>query len=161
NLGPPMPPPGGIVKIRRMIRDSNSGRPALYLGVSASLLALSLAALAAGDPAAPKSAPRLLESGADPPKPRAKVGGGALRGPVASALLPEKQLPGVLAKKLVEDLPVPFDRYAASLVALGLIEPTPDLEKKLVQLYAKQVIGFYDPAERKFYVVPERSQEKD
>lgn len=77
--------------------------------------------------------------------------------PVPSAVLSEKDLAAVLAKKLVEDLPVPFPRYAASLAAVGLVEASPDLEGRLTKLYAKQVVGFYDPRERKFYVVPERT----
>jgi hypothetical protein len=88
-----------------------------------------------------------------------EVRGVPFEGTVQSALLPEKSLPALLEKKLVEDLPTSFDRYAATLVAVGLIEPTPDLLKRLVRLYSRQVAGFYDPAERKFYVVPERSAE--
>ncbi len=80
-------------------------------------------------------------------------------GTVASAFLPEKDLAVVLERKLVEDLPTSFETYAATLSAVGLIEPDPDLFRKLVRLYARQVAGFYDPAERKFYVVPERSRE--
>ena len=89
-----------------------------------------------------------------------EVRGVPFGGTVASALLPEKALPKLLEEKLVEDLPTTFDKYASSLVAIGLLDPTPDLLKKLVRLYARQVAGFYDPAERKFYVVPERSAER-
>lgn len=88
-----------------------------------------------------------------------KVRGVAFRGPVASALLPEKDLETVLAKKLVQDLPVPFEAYAAGLAAVGLIEPSPGLLERLTRLYTRQVVGFYDPGERRFYVVPERSRD--
>src|SRR5215468_7498257 len=54
-------------------------------------------------------------------------------GTVPSALLPEKDLPKLLEKKLVEDLPASFDKYAATLVAIGLLDPTPDLLKHLVR----------------------------
>src|SRR5262249_26343492 len=91
----------------------------------------------------------------------ASVRGVPFGGTVPSALLPEKDLPKLLEKKLVEDLPASFDKYAATLVAIGLLDPTPDLLKHLVRLYSRQVAGFYDPAERKFYVVPERSAEGD
>lgn len=87
-----------------------------------------------------------------------KVRGVAFRAPVASALLPEKELDEVLGKKLVEDLPASFETYTASLSAIGLIDPTPDLLLRLTRLYSRQVVGFYDPAETKFYVVPERSR---
>jgi hypothetical protein len=90
-----------------------------------------------------------------------KVRGVAFRAPVASALLPEKELDEVLGKKLVEDLPASFETYSASLSAIGLIDPTPDLLLRLTRLYSRQVIGFYDPAETKFYVVPERSRHTD
>lgn len=86
-----------------------------------------------------------------------RIRGVSFRSPVASSLLPEKQLPQVLEKKLLEDLPVSFDKYAAALAAVGLIEPTPDLTRKVINLYSRQVVGFYDPKERRFYVVPERA----
>jgi hypothetical protein len=88
-----------------------------------------------------------------------KVRGVSFRAPVASALLPERELEGVLAKKLVQDLPIPFDAYAAGLAALGLIEPSPGLLDRLTRLYTRQVVGFYDPAEKRFYIVPERSRD--
>jgi len=88
-----------------------------------------------------------------------KVRGAAFRAPVASALLPEKQLETVLAKKLVQDLPIPFEAYAAGLAALGLIEPSPGLLDRLIRLYTRQVVGFYDPGEKRFYIVPERSRD--
>jgi len=88
-----------------------------------------------------------------------EVRGVPFGGTVPSAVLPEKDLPKLLEQKLVEDLPASFDKYAASLVAIGLLDPAPDLLKHLVRLYTRQVAGFYDPSERKFYVVPERSAE--
>ena len=88
-----------------------------------------------------------------------KIRGVPFPGTIASAVLPEKELPRVLEKKLAEDLPVSFDRYAASLVALGLVPPERDLKRRMLKLYARQVAGFYDPDEKKFFVVPERSAE--
>ncbi len=88
-----------------------------------------------------------------------KVRGVSFRAPVASALLPEKELETVLARKLVQDLPIPFEAYAAGLAALGLIEPSPGLLDRLTRLYTRQVVGFYDPAEKRFYIVPERSRD--
>ncbi len=98
-------------------------------------------------PAAVADAQRIVE----------RIRGVPFRAPVASSLLPERELPRVLEKKLLEDLPVAFDKYAAALTAVGLIEPTPDLARKVVNLYSRQVVGFYDPKERRFYVVPERA----
>ena len=88
-----------------------------------------------------------------------KVRGVPFPGTVASAILHEKDLARVLARKLVEDLPAPFPRYAASLAAVGFFDPEPGLEQKLTTLYARQVAGFYDPAEKKFFIVPERTAE--
>src|ERR1019366_4084844 len=66
-----------------------------------------------------------------------KVRGVPHPGKVASAILHEKDLRRVLGQKLVEDLPAPFPRYAASLA----------------------VAGFYDPAKKKLFIGPERMAE--
>lgn len=168
---------------RRIIREEAPIRPASRRDsrragtVPGALLlaaAIALAASAAGqDAAAPRPATpppaatpaasrgdlaaRLQESVAAAQKVVEEIRRVPFRGPVASALLPEKALRAALSKKLVEDLPTTFEKYEAALVALGLVEPTPDLKSRLTELYAKQVVGFYDPAESKFYVVPERA----
>ncbi len=91
------------------------------------------------------------------PRSGSKPGGHAFRSPVASARLPEKDLERVLGEKVTQDLPTTFGRYEAALVSIGLIDPVADLEKRIVRLYARQVVGFYDPSEKRFYVVPERT----
>jgi hypothetical protein len=152
-----------------MIRDGPRKGPPSRERFAASL-ALAAAFLAAGSagaespPGTPLPAPRSLaarlpEAVAEAQKTVERVRGVPFRGKVASAILPEKDLPAILDRKLVEDLPAPFERYAASLEALGLIDFEPELRKKLTRLYARQVAGFYDPDEKKFYVVPERSNE--
>jgi hypothetical protein len=142
-----------------MIRAQFSRRKPRRLAIVAALLPALLAASPAVSDTVPlasrldrsvKEAQALVES----------VRGVPFGGTVPSAILPEKDLPKLLEKKLVEDLPASFDRYAATLVAVGLLDPTPDLLKRLVRLYSRQVAGFYDPEERKFYVVPERSSEE-
>lgn len=40
-----------------------------------------------------------------------------------------------------------------SLAVLGLIDETPDLVERLLDFYASQVVAFYDPEPRRFYVV--------
>ena len=136
---------------RRKPRSSRRVSPlaAALLFASSPVLAETKPGLAAHLSESVREAQKLVED----------VRGVPFGGPVASAVLPEKDLAKLLEQKLVEDLPVPFDKYAASLVAVGLLDPAPDLLKKLVRLYARQVAGFYDPAEKKFYVVPERSAE--
>ena len=154
----------------RMIRDpARDRRPPRRDGLAGALALAALAStagLGAADepakkpvPAAEGLAARLPEAVAEAQKTVEKVRGITFRGKVASAVLPEKDLAAVLDRKLVEDLPAPFERYAASLEALGLFDFEPELQKKLTRLYARQVAGFYDPDERKFYVVPERGSE--
>jgi hypothetical protein len=143
----------------RMIREAGSGRPQRARAAAALLLAALTAIPVSADdtsrglperlPAAVASAQRLVE----------RIRGVPFPGTIASAVLPEKELPRVLEKKLAEDLPVSFDRYAASLVALGLVPPERDLKRRMLKLYARQVAGFYDPEQKKFFVVPERSDE--
>lgn len=144
--------PGPCDEVAAMIRQHRRRRPEWTVAVA--LLGFLAAGPARGDEAAllagrVAKAQKLVE----------KVRGLAFRAPVASALLPEKDLDAVLGKKLVEDLPVPFEIYAASLEAIGLIESSPDLLLRLTRLYARQVVGFYDPAEKRFYIVPERSRD--
>lgn len=144
--------PGLCDKVAAMIRQRPRRRPAWGAG-------LGLLALLAAGPVRADEAALLAGRVAKAQKLVEKVRGLGFRAPVASALLPEKELEAVLGKKLVQDLPVPFEPYAASLEAIGLIEASPDLLRRLTRLYARQVVGFYDPAEKRFYIVPERSRD--
>ncbi len=144
--------PGLCDKVAAIIRQRSRRRPAWAAGLGL------LAVLAAG-PVLADDAALLAGRVAKAQKLVEKVRGLGFRAPVASALLPEKELEAVLGRKLVEDLPVPFESYAASLEAIGLIEASPDLLQRLIRLYARQVVGFYDPAEKRFYIVPERSRD--
>ena len=140
-----------------MIRERAAGRPSIRPAAFPLLAALlSLTAPAAAER---PIAERLPEAVAAAQKLVEKVRGVPFSGTVASAILHEKDLARVLARKLVEDLPAPFPRYAASLAAAGFFDPEPGLEEKLTTLYARQVAGFYDPAEKKFFIVPERTAE--
>lgn len=145
-----------IAAAARMIQGAVSPRKGRAAGPAAALFALA-AALPA--PAATPLAQRLPEAVAAAQAVVEKVRGVPFRGTVASAVLPEKDLPGILRKKLVEDLPAPFPRYAASLAAVGFFDPEPDLEDRLTELYVRQVAGFYDPEAKKFFIVPERTSE--
>ena len=143
-----------------MIQGAVSPRKGRARAGAAVLVALA-SALAGARPAAAAAplARRLPEAVAEAQKVVAKVRGIPFPGVVPSAVLPEKDLPDVLGKKLVEDLPAPFPRYAASLAAVGFFEPEPDLEEKITRLYTRQVAGFYDPDVKKFFIVPERTTE--
>ena len=143
-----------------MIRDRRLRRPhRLVFDLSILLLVLWFPALRAELDPDRDAAVRLTESVEKAKGLVEKIRGVPFRGPVISALLPAKDLPKLLEKKLVEDLPTTFDKYTASLVAVGLIEPEADLLKKITRLYSRQVAGFYDPAAKKFFIVPERSSE--
>ena len=48
---------------------------------------------------------------------------------------------------------VPVEEYFRSLAAIGLIEDSPRLLDSLVDFYASQVVAFYDPQSRRFFVV--------
>jgi hypothetical protein len=145
-----------IAEAARMIQGAvsrgkgrGSRRAAALLVLAAALPAAAVAPLAQRLPEAVAQAQKRVED----------VRGVPFRGLVPSAVLPEKDLVRVLGKKLVEDLPVPFPRYAASLAAVGFLEPEPALEEKITKLYARQVAGFYDPEVKKFFIVPERTAE--
>ena len=142
-----------------MIRGILRRRPQAAALVVTLVTSATLGAAPPASPSAPASlAERLPAAVAEAQKAVEKVRGVAFRAPVASALLPEKELGPVLEAKLTEDLPAPFEAYAASLAAVGLVDPVPDLLKRIGNLYTRQVVGFYDPAQKKFYVVPERAR---
>lgn len=147
--------PGPCDDVAAMIREPRRNRPP----APPLALLVALASALAGFPARAEEPAPLADRVAAAQKLVERVRGARFRGPVASALLPERDLGEVLGRKLVEDLPAPFETYAASLVAIGLIEPSPDLLPRLERLYTRQVVGFYDPAEKKFFVVPERTRD--
>ncbi len=72
---------------------------------------------------------------------------------VPASRLEKAEARRVLRGKISEGLPVPVDEYFRSLVAIGLIEDSPRLLDSLVDFYASQVVAFYDPEPRRFYVV--------
>jgi hypothetical protein len=59
----------------------------------------------------------------------------------------------LLRGKIDEGFPAPVDEALRSLVVLGLIDETPRLLDHLMDFYASQVVAFYDPEPRRFYVV--------
>jgi hypothetical protein len=71
--------------------------------------------------------------------------------PATEIDLPEARR--VLRAKILEGLPVAADEYFRTLSALGLIDDTPRLLDRLVDFYASQVVAFYDPEPRRFFVV--------
>jgi hypothetical protein len=72
---------------------------------------------------------------------------------VPASELDKADLRRVLRSKLTEQLPVPAEEYFRSLVSLGLIDEAPGLLDTLVDFYASQVIAFYDPEPRRFFII--------
>ena len=70
----------------------------------------------------------------------------------ASELQPD-ELRRILRSKIQDGVPAAPDDYISSLVAVGLVDPAPRLLDRLVDFYASQVIAFYDPEPRRFFVV--------
>lgn len=72
---------------------------------------------------------------------------------VPASELDKAEVRKILRSKLSEQLPVPADDYFRTLSSLGLIEDRAGLLDVLVDFYASQVIAFYDPQPRRFFVV--------
>ncbi|HEY6064717.1 MAG TPA: hypothetical protein VIY96_01085 [Thermoanaerobaculia bacterium] len=81
------------------------------------------------------------------------VRGRRFDGTVPASEIDPVALRGFLKRKLAESFPAPADETLRSLAVLGLIDPTPDLTERLLDFYASQVIAFYDPEPRRFFVV--------
>lgn len=58
-----------------------------------------------------------------------------------------------LRAKLADSFPASPAETLKSLAVLGLIDETPDVVERLLDFYASQVVAFYDPEPRRFYVV--------
>ncbi len=63
------------------------------------------------------------------------------------------ELKRILRSKIAESFPVSPEDTVRTLVAFGFIEDTPNLLDRLIEFYSSQVIAFYDPEPRRFYVV--------
>lgn len=63
------------------------------------------------------------------------------------------ELRKVLRAKLLEGFPASPDDTIRTLAAVGFIDEAPNLVDRLVDFYASQVIAFYDPEPRRFFLV--------
>jgi len=73
--------------------------------------------------------------------------------PVPATKLDKAEARRILREKIVEGLPVPPEEAFASYAALGFIENSPKMLDTLLDFYAGQVVAFYDPLPRRFFVV--------
>ena len=71
--------------------------------------------------------------------------------PASEIDLPD--LKRILRSKVGESFPTTPADTLRTLAAFGFIENTPNLIDKLIDFYASQVIAFYDPEPKRFYVV--------
>ena len=63
------------------------------------------------------------------------------------------ELKRVLRAKLFEGFPASPEDTLRTLVAMGFFEESPNLVDRLLEFYASQVIAFYDPQPRRFFIV--------
>jgi hypothetical protein len=82
-----------------------------------------------------------------------KVRGRRFERAVPASEIEMKELKKILHSKIAESFPAPAEDTLRTLVVLGLIDETPNLLERLVDFYASQVIAFYDPEPRRFYIV--------
>ncbi|HVE65648.1 MAG TPA: hypothetical protein VNC59_03630, partial [Thermoanaerobaculia bacterium] len=73
--------------------------------------------------------------------------------PIRASEMNPAALKSFLRGKIGDSFPAPPRDTLRSLAVLGLIDDTPDLLERLVDFYASQVVAFYDPEPRRFYVV--------
>lgn len=72
---------------------------------------------------------------------------------VPASEIDSPELKRVLRSKISESFPTSPEDTVRTLVAFGFIGETPKLVDRLVDFYASQVVAFYDPEPRRFYVV--------
>ena len=82
-----------------------------------------------------------------------KVRGKRFERAIPASEIDAADLRKVLRSKLGESFPVSPEETLKTLSAFGLIEETPNLLDRLIDFYASQVIAFYDPEPRRFFVV--------
>jgi|KBSSwiStaDraftv2_1062776.scaffolds.fasta_scaffold73829_2 hypothetical protein len=109
------------------------------------LLLLPLLAVGASSllPARIKEISRLVED----------VRGRRFEGAVPASEIDAASLRTFLRVKLTESFPASPEETLRSLAVLGLIDETPDVVERLLDFYASQVVAFYDPEPRRFFVV--------
>jgi hypothetical protein len=82
-----------------------------------------------------------------------EVRGRRFSGPVAASEIDASEARSMIRAKILEGLPVSPEDWLRTLTALGLVGERPGLLDRLVDFYSSQVIAFYDPQPRRFFVV--------
>ena len=144
--------------LRKDIGDSR-GLPATLEAVrktvptrATALFCAVLAVLTAAAAAAPSTAllPARIEEVARSVE---RVRGRSFARPVPASEIDTAELKRVLRSKIFEGFPASPEDTLATLVALGYFEETPRLIDKLIDFYSSQVVAFYDPQPRRFFLV--------
>ena len=112
--------------------------------------AIFLALAASPSPAATDLVPQRV---ADVSRQVEAVRGRKFERPVPATEVDAAEARRILRGKILEALPASADEYLRSLRVVGLIEDAPGTLDRLVDFYASQVVAFYDPEPRRFFVV--------
>lgn len=72
---------------------------------------------------------------------------------VPASEMGQEELRKVLQSKIAEAFPAPPEDTMRTLVAVGLMDESRNLADRLVDFYVSQVVAFYDPAPRRFFVI--------
>jgi hypothetical protein len=72
---------------------------------------------------------------------------------VPASEMGQAELRRVLQAKIAEAFPAPVEDVMRALTALGLVEESPNLVDRLLDFYVSQVVAFYDPEPRRFFVI--------
>ena len=72
---------------------------------------------------------------------------------VPASEIDQAELRRMLRGKIAEGFPAAPEDTLRTYVALGLMEDAPNVLDKLIDLYASQIVAFYDPEPRRFYLV--------
>jgi hypothetical protein len=73
--------------------------------------------------------------------------------PVAASEIDAAEAKRMIREKILEGLPASPEDWLRTLTALGLVDERPGLLDGLVDFYSSQVVAFYDPQPRRFFVV--------
>ncbi len=82
-----------------------------------------------------------------------EVRGRKFERPVPATEVDPAEARRILRSKILDALPCSAEEYVRSLRVLGLIDESPGTLDRLIDFYASQVVAFYDPEPRRFFVV--------
>ena len=72
---------------------------------------------------------------------------------VPASEMGQAELRRVLQAKIAEAFPAPVEDVMRALATLGLVEESRNIVDRLLDFYVSQVVAFYDPEPRRFFVI--------